>query len=548
MPVQTGASALVAQLDALGVDVVFGIPGVHNLAIFEALDRSPIRTVLVRHEQTAVYAADGYARATGRLGVAVTTTGPGAANTAAAMGEAWSSRSPLLHISTQLESRLLEGKGGRWSLHESPHQRELMDAVARWSGTVAAAEAIPTMVARAAREAFAGRRGPVFLEIPHDYLSAPVAWRAQPPPKQRPFAPEQQALARALTVLKKARRPVIWAGGGAVAAGAAQVLAKVAEALDAPVVTTFAGKGLLPPDHPLAVAAPPHEPAVTKLLAGSDATFIIGSDLDGMDTQGWRIPLPRPRVSINTVAEDARRNYASDVVVEADALLTLEAMLPELPVNKAQGARRVAEVHKAVDASLRAHKDFAAPYRFVREIATSFPEGAFLVADMAVAGYWLAGYFAAPSPRCFAFPLGWGSLGYALPAGVGAAASGRRTIVVTGDAGLLYAPGELATAVQENLPLTIVVVNDEGYGMLRFDEGERFGRTFAADLSTPDFTRLADSFGMKARACKPKDFHEALAWALKHKGPALVELRARFAPPITTSPRWPLNGKKEARP
>ncbi|MGZ4142359.1 MAG: thiamine pyrophosphate-binding protein [Actinomycetota bacterium] len=548
VPVQTGASALVAQLEALGVDVVFGIPGVHNLAIFEALDRSPIRTVLVRHEQTAVYAADGYARATGRLGVAVTTTGPGAANTAAAMGEAWSSRSPLLHISTQLESRLLEGKGGRWSLHESPHQRELMDAVARWSGTVAAAEAIPTMVARAAREAFAGRRGPVFLEIPHDYLSAPVAWRAQPPPKQRPFAPEPQALARALTVLKKARRPVIWAGGGAVAAGAAQVLAKVAEALDAPVVTTFAGKGLLPPDHPLAVAAPPHEPAVTKLLAGSDATFIIGSDLDGMDTQGWRIPLPRPRVSINTVAEDARRNYASDVVVEADALLTLEAMLPELPVNKAQGARRVAEVHKAVDASLRAHKDFAAPYRFVREIATSFPEGAFLVADMAVAGYWLAGYFAAPSPRCFAFPLGWGSLGYALPAGVGAAASGRRTIVVTGDAGLLYAPGELATAVQENLPLTIVVVNDEGYGMLRFDEGERFGRTFAADLSTPDFTRLADSFGMKARACKPKDFHEALAWALKHKGPALVELRARFAPPITTSPRWPLKGKKEARP
>lgn len=545
---QNGAYALVTQLEALGVEVVFGIPGVHNLALFEALDRSPIRTVLVRHEQTAVYAADGYARATGRLGVAVTTTGPGAANTAAAMGEAWSSRSPLLHISTQLESRLLEGKGGRWSLHESPHQRELMDAVARWSGTVAAAEAIPTMVARAAQEAFAGRRGPVFVEIPHDFLSAPVAWRAQKPPKQRAFAPEPQTVARALAVLKKAKRPIIWAGGGAAAAGAAEVLTKVAEALDAPVVTTFAGKGLLPPDHPLAVASPPHEPAVTKLLASSDATFIIGSDLDGMDTQGWRIPLPRPRVSINTVAEDARRNYASDVVVEADALLTLEAMLPELPVNKAQGARRVAEVHKAVDASLRAHKDFAAPWRFVRELASAFPKNGFLVADMAIAGYWAAGYFAAPEPRCFAFPLGWGSLGYGLPAGIGAAAAGRRTIVVAGDAGLLYGAGELATAVQENLPITIVVVNDEGYGMLRFDEEERFGRTFAADLSTPDFTKLADAFGMKARACKQKDFHETLQWALKQKGPALVELRARFAPPITTSPRWPLKGKKEARP
>ncbi|HEV2686211.1 MAG TPA: thiamine pyrophosphate-binding protein, partial [Actinomycetota bacterium] len=176
-PSQTGARALTEQLEALGVEVVFGIPGVHNLAIFDALERSPIRTIVVRHEQTAVYAADGYARATGRLGVAITTTGPGAANTAAAMGEAHASRSPVLQISTQSESTLLEGRSGRFSLHESPHQRELMDAVARWSASASTAEAIPTLVLRGAREAFAGRRGPAFLEIPHDFLSEPVRWR-----------------------------------------------------------------------------------------------------------------------------------------------------------------------------------------------------------------------------------------------------------------------------------------------------------------------------------------------------------------------------------
>jgi acetolactate synthase-1/2/3 large subunit len=544
----TGADALIAQLEALGVDVVFGIPGVHNLAIFEALERSAIRTILVRHEQTAIYAADGYARATGRLGVGITTTGPGAANTAAAMGEARASRSPVLHISTQLESRLLEGRGGRWALHENPHQREMMDGVSRWSGTVKAAEAIPTMVLRAAHEAFAGRRGPAFLEIPFDYLSAPVKWRAQKPLRQRALRPEPETVERALRVLQNAKRPVIWAGGGAVSAGAAAVLTKVAETLDAPVVTTFAGKGLLAPDHPLAVVSPPHEPEVTKLLVGSDAILIVGSDLDGMDTQGWRLPLPKARVAINTVAEDARRNYASTVVVEADARETLEALLPALSARKADGARRVAALHKAVDKALRANKEFAAPYRFVRTITESFPRDGVLVADMAIAGYWLAGYFAAPAPRDFAFPLGWGSLGYALPAGIGAAASGRRTVVVAGDAGVLFAPGELATAVQERLPITIVVNNDEGYGMLRYDERERFAREFASDLVTPDFVMLAEAFGVKAKRCKQKDFGEALQWALKQKGPSLVELRATFAPPITTSPRWPLKGKKEARP
>ena len=544
----TGARALTDQLEALGVEVVFGIPGVHNLAIFDALERSTIHTIVVRHEQTAVYAADGYARATGRLGVAITTTGPGAANTAAAMGEAHASRSPVLQISTQSESRLLEGKSGRFSLHESPHQRELMDAVTRWSATVSTGEAIPTLVLRGAREAFAGRRGPAFLEIPHDFLSAPVRWRAQAPLKERALPPEPIAVERALRVLQNAKRAVIWAGGGAVSAGAADLLTKVAETLDAPVVTTYGAKGLLEPDHPLLVGFPPHQPEVTKLLSSSDAILIVGSDLDGMNTEGWRIPLPRPRVSINTVAEDSRRNYASDVVVEADAGEALEAILPALSTRKANGGRRVAELRKAADKALRDDKEFAAPYRFVQAVAGAVPANAVVVADMAVAGYWLGAYYRAPQVRSFQYPLGWGTLGFGLPAAVGAAASGRRTLAVCGDAGLLFAAGELATAVQEKLPLTILVVNDEGYGMLRFDEEERFGRTFAADLATPDFVTLAKAFGIQARTCTPKDVGDALAWGFKQKGPALIEMRARFTPPLTTSPRWPLKGKKEARP
>src|SRR5437763_16969011 len=281
-----------------------------------------------------------------------------------------------------------------------------MDAVARWSATVSTGEAIPTLVLRGAREAFAGRRGPAFLEIPHDFLSAPVRWRAQAPLKERGLPPEPVAVERALRVLQNAKRPVIWAGGGAVSGGAADLLARVADTLDAPAVTTSAAKGLLEPDHPLLVGFRPHQPEVTKLLSSADTILIVGSDLDGMNTQGWRIPLPRPRVSINTVAEDARRNYASDVVVEADARAALEAILPALSARKANGERRVADVRKAADKALRGEKEFAEPYRFMQAISAAVPSDAVVVADMAVAGYWLGAYYVAPQVRAFQSPLG----------------------------------------------------------------------------------------------------------------------------------------------
>jgi len=546
----TGAEALVAQLEELGVQVVFGIPGVHNLAIFDALRRSSIRTIVVRHEQTAGYAADGYARATGRLGVCVTTTGPGAANAAAAMGEARASRSPVLHISTQVDSRILDGKTGRFSLHESPHQVELMAAVCNWSARVVRAEAIASMVARAAHEAFAGRRGPAFLEIPHDLLSVPLA-RARRAVPAKPGTPKPRTaeIARAATKLNASELPVVWAGGGVVSSGAEAELVRVAELLDAPVVTTFAGKGVISPDHPLALSLPPHQPEVTRLISNADALLAVGTDFDAMNTQGWRLPLPRPRVVINVEPEDLRRNYAADVGVEADAKIALESLAKQLDARKpGAGARRVAQVRRAAFRGLRANPEFRQPFTFVERLRDAVPADAMVVADMAVPGYWAAGYFPASAPRMFAYPLGWGTLGFALPASIGTAAAGKKTVVVCGDAGFLFAPGEIATAVQERLEIAIIVVNDRGYGMLRFDEDERFDERFAVDLATPDFTALARSFGAKARKSSPEALDRDLLWALKQHGPALLELDAAWVPPLTTSPRWPLKGKREARP
>lgn len=549
----TGADGAVEQLEALGVPVVFGIPGVHNLALFEALDRSPIRVVLVRHEQTAVYAADGYARATGRLGVAITTTGPGAANTAAAMGEARAARSPVLHLSTQLPTTLLSGTSGRGGLHESPQQRELMGAVATWSERVSAAPAIPQLIARAACEAFAGRRGPVFLEIPFDLLAEPITRRSAGMRVGTRLEPDTKSLARASRTLRAATRPVLWAGGGAVSADAADAVRQLAEALDAPVVTTYSGRGILASSHPLAVNGPPHEPAVTELIEGSDAAIFVGTDLDAMNTMGWRIGFPRPRVAVNTMVDDARRNYAADVAIEADARATIEALLPMLPRRSSgkgttPGAKRVTAANRAVAKRLTT-KPFAPGAGFAATVTrVAADAGARIVCDMAVGGYWVGAYGTIDGPRTLAYPMGWGTLGFAIPAAVGTAASGGRALVVCGDAGAMYALGELATYVQEELAVCVLIVDDGGYGMLRFDEEQTFGRRFADALITPDLVALAGAFGIPARKATTRGLATALTWGLKRKGPAIVVLNAAFEPPPSTSPRWHRRGEAERRP
>ncbi|MCA1831727.1 MAG: thiamine pyrophosphate-binding protein, partial [Actinobacteria bacterium] len=229
----TAAGVLVSYLESIGVEVIFGIAGVHNLAIFDALRTSSIRTIVTRHEQSAAYGADGYARVTGKLGVCIVTTGPGVANTAAAIGEARASRSPVLEIATQIDSRALAGKSGRGSLHESPDQLALMGAVTVSASRARTASEIVPAIARAVRAAFSGRRGPVFVEIPYDLLEQQLPKAATSPRLPLPRkAPDDATITKAVSLLSRARRPVIWAGGGVIASGGSDALVQVAEALD----------------------------------------------------------------------------------------------------------------------------------------------------------------------------------------------------------------------------------------------------------------------------------------------------------------------------
>jgi acetolactate synthase-1/2/3 large subunit len=540
----TGARAAVAALEEAGVEIAFGLPGVHNLPLWRELNGSPIRLVGVRHEQTAAYAADGYARASGRLGVALTTTGPGAANTLAAVGEAWASRQPILVIATDIPSTARRPGVWRGVLHEATDQAAMFMPIVKDAIRVRSADEIGPAVARGARTALEAPARPVYVEIPTDLLDGKLGGtddRARADGLARGQRPSEDQLARAVELLERARRPLVWAGGGALQSGAGEAVARLAERLVAPVILTYSASGLLAPGHPCLVGAPPHVPEVGALWDEADVVVGIGSDFDGMMTQGWKMPQPPHLVAINVDARDASKNYRPDVVVEADAAGAAAALADRLGERGGLDSleRRLKELSRGVRKRLAAEDPEA--IAFLDTIEAALPDNAIVVSDMCIPGYWLGGFHRTPAPRKLSYPLGWGTLGCAFPQGLGAALAGVGPAVsVSGDGGFLYACGELAAAKQENIPLTAVIVDDGGYGMIRYDQDLHGDPREGVDLTTPDFVALAASFGIRADSVDGlgEHFGVALKGHVALKEPTMLVARAALGPPPNVSPRW----------
>lgn len=578
----SAAEAIVRVLEEAGASAVFGIPGVHNLPLFDALESSSIRTVVTRHEGSAAHAADGYARATGRPGVVVTTTGPGAANAVAGIGEAWAASSPVLHLTTQVASDILKAEAYPAVLHQSQAQIDFFKPITGFTEGVDSPERAAPAVSRALATMVAGRPRPAYVEVPHNLLGAPAGDPPQhrgSPPSRPPGLPRMGAVAQppeqrssgdpgqepesgrplgpgrgpgprglegAAAQLERARRVTVWAGGGVVHSGATAELVRLAERLSAPVVTTFMGRGAIPDDHPLAVGLPPHEPPVAELLASSDVVVAAGTDFDGTMTQNGALLLPGKLIHIDLDPAQVGKAYPAEGLI-GDASEVLGALDDELArrgVDRSEAQGHVAEHLSALKASvwgeLEADPRTREAAGFVRALRRAAPEETVFVADMCIAGYWCAGYLPVPGPRRLLYPMGWGTLGFGWPAALGAAAAGVGPVVaVVGDGGFMYGLGELATACEQDLDVVALIVNDEGYGMLRFDEELRYGRTFAVDLATPDFGAIAGGFGAPYRLTTPEKLEADVRAALGAGGPHLVELRARLFPPVTTSPRWP---------
>jgi thiamine pyrophosphate-dependent acetolactate synthase large subunit-like protein len=475
-------------LDAVaqhGATTVFGLPGVHNLAFWRG-DRTPL---VVRHEQAAVYAADGWARATGALGAAVVTTGPGAANAVAAFGEAASVGSPVLLVASEIPQALRRAGRVRGVLHESRDQAALFRPLAKAVFTPRSAAEVAAVLDDAAAAAMTHPRGPVYLDVPADVLGHD----AVAPARSRHWhEPTTTGLDGAAELLAGAR-VVVWAGGGAV--DAAPSLAVLAEHLGAPVVTSYQGRGCPATTHPRAVGAPPHEPEVAALIGGADVLLAVGGDLDGMNTRNWTMPRPPRLVTVDAAPTD--HEWAPDAAVTGRIGEALRGLVEQLPRREPWGP---VDLRSRVLDRLRADPATAEAVALVEAVEAARTEETVLVCDMAVAGYWVGGYAAAPGPRRLAYPVGWGTLGFGLPAALGAAAAGHPVIAVCGDGGLVMALGELATLVQERLPVTVLVVDDGGYGMLRYDQVRAGDPEVGVDLVAPDFPALAAAFGLPATA------------------------------------------------
>jgi thiamine pyrophosphate-dependent acetolactate synthase large subunit-like protein len=512
-----------------GARTVFGLPGVHNLAFWRAgEDRAP---VVVRHEQAAVYAADGWARSTGALGAAVVTTGPGAANAVAAFGEAAAAGSPVLLVASEIPQAQRRPGRLRGVLHESRDQAAIFAPLARAVFTPRSPAEVAAVLDAAVAAAMRHPRGPVYVDIPADVLGQPAVPTAHAPGWHEP-EPAAAELDAAADVLR-GRRVVVWAGGGAL--DVEPSLTGLAAHLGAPVVSTFQGRGCPPTDHPNAVGLPPHEPEAAELIGSADVLLAVGGDLDGMNTRNWSMPRPPALVTIDPAPVE-QPEWRPDAAVTGKVGQALRGLVERLPAHPAWAKP---DLRATALARLAADPAAAEAVALVEAVEAARTPQTVVVCDMAVAGYWVGGYAAAPGPRRLAYPVGWGTLGFGLPAAIGPAAAGHPTLVVCGDGGLVMALGELATLVQQRLPVTVLVVDDAGYGMLRYDQVVAGHPEVGVDLATPDFTALAAAFGLDAtRVAGVGELAGALAAALGRGRPHLVHLRARLVPPRTTSPRW----------
>jgi thiamine pyrophosphate-dependent acetolactate synthase large subunit-like protein len=541
-----GARSLVKALTDLDVEVTFGLPGTHTLPVWEALADSGIRVIGVRHERAAAHAADGYARVTGALGVALVTTGPGAVNTLSALGEAQASASPVLVVATDVPSTLRTPGMVRGSLHEVGDQRALFEPLTKAAFTVAHPDEIVSVVRYAAETALRPQSGPVYVGIPADFLGEPALDGLEPDGVSTSSLEQHPPLAsedvdRARGMLMAAQRPLIWVGGGALRSGAGEAIGILAERLAAPIVTTFAARGIVPPDHPCLASNPVHAPEVGALWDEADVVLAIGTDFDGAMTQNWCMPQPPTLIAINVDAEDAAKNYPPDLLLLGDARQVVEELslgiLPKPGLDEL--TRRLDDIEVQVRRRVRKEEPHAA--EFLSALKETLPEGSVLISDMCVAGYWIGGFYRVSGPRQLVCPTGWGMAGFGFPASLGVGAAGAvRAVCVTGDGGFLTGCGELATAIQQELPITVVIVNDRGYGMLRHDQTNSGFGHYGVDLATPDFVGLAKSFGVYADRVDGfgRAFRRLLREFSRSDEPNVLVVNAELRPPLTIPSRW----------
>jgi thiamine pyrophosphate-dependent acetolactate synthase large subunit-like protein len=529
----TGAQAVVAALVRHGITAGFGIPSIHNIAVYEALRQTPeFHHWVVRHEQAAGYAADGFYRRSGQIATIFASTGPGNLFTLVPLLESLQNNIPVLLIGTNIASSMLGKTGG--ALHETPDQLEIIRPLTRFARRVTSPDALVETIAEAVAILRGPMPGPAFIEIPHDLFLAPISADSSKATAQNstsPQAPQDEEIEEARRQIAGSRTPTILVGAGIRDAGPA--VRQFAELLQCPVFTTTSGKGSFPSDHPLSLGCISRLGAVQEVFQKSDLLISFGARLTEFDTGRFGLQLPPQHLQVVEHASYAGDRFPSRKIVGktvAVAQALAQESAPRSPWCD------IAAIKASESERLEALGQDS--YAALKLIRAAMHRDDVLVNDQSILNYWASAFFPVLEPGTFLYPSGSGTLGYALPAAIGAACAvkrsgeARKIVCIAGDGGFQYTQHELATLAQYGLPVKILLVNDDSYGVIAFLQRTMFGQTHEVALKNPDFCRVAEAYGIRAeRITSIAALEQRLPQWLSAPGPALLEWHTQLKAP-----------------
>jgi acetolactate synthase-1/2/3 large subunit len=540
---------LVRCLEHEGVDFVFGVPGEENLDVMDSLLGSTIRFIVTRHEQGAAFMADVHGRLTGRAGVCLSTLGPGATNLLTGVADAYLDGAPLVAIT---------GQASLDRMHKESHQfidvLSMFRPVTKWNAELFMPQIIPETVRKAFKVAQTEKPGATHLELPEDVAARQVDDSAYHSPLrvQFPFLPEPLTaqVNRAVEVIAKARRPIILAGNGVVRGRAHEALRRLARQCHIPVAHTFMGKGIMPDGDPLSLytIGLQLQDYSAAVFAESDVVITVGYDLVEYAPCFWNPNRDKHIVHVHMTPAEVDAHYIVDVGVLGDLSLSLDQIGDQLTSFEPQWAKAARErIQSAFEAEWAAPPSWPMrPQHIVREVRAALGSDGLVVCDVGAHKLWMARMFPCEMPNTCLISNGFASMGIALPGAIAAKLlfPQRQVVAVAGDAGFLMNSQELETAVRLRLPFVVLIWRDDGYGVIRFKQQLKFGRTSGVEFGNPNFVAYAESFGAVGyRVEGPTELGAVLKEALACGKPAVIDCPVDYSENLRLAERLKRNSE-----
>ncbi len=542
MAKMSGAKALLESLERQNVEVIFGILGGAILPVYDALCDSKIRHILARHEQCAAHEAEGYARASGRAGVCMATSGPGATNLVTGIANAYMDSSPVIALTGQIPST---GVNTSYMIGRDAFQEAdiigITTAITKYNYQPRTVAEVPVAVKSAFYLATTGRPGPVLIDLPKNVQAgiAEVEFtdKIDVGGYKLVGEPDLAKISEAANLLAKAERPIILAGGGVIIAGASDELTQMSDLLMAPVATTFMGKGAFPECHPLSLGSigMHGNPAANKLMGEADVLLAVGTRFSDRATANLdTFASNAKKIHIDIDAAEINKNIEVDVPIVADAKISLKMLHAAVSkkLQKGEGkvwTKRVKEAKEQLSPLLKDVPRDLVPKALLTELRKLLPESAIVTTEVGQNQMWSALYFKALKPRTFISSGGLGTMGFGFPAAIGAkvACPDRAVVDIAGDGSFIMSEQELACSVTENIPVTVIVLNNSVLGMVAQWQRTLYNRRYmAVNLGkTPDFVKLAEAYGAQGiRVTSIAEFQKAVKTALTSKVTTVIDV------------------------